>query len=309
MSGNEVAAERRETSGGSASSTDPTTAGLRGPHGGFTMVALDQRESLRRMFPLVGGQEVGDEVLRGFKTAAESVLAPLASAILLDRPLAVRDGRPAEIGGCPLILAADELDQPPGRGVVGSGLDAEVTPDFVRSVGAAAVKLLVIWRPDGRQEQRADLVGRFLELARRAGVVSLVEGIVRPATVDDWPDASERHAAILDAAKELSALGADIYKAEVPGYVPGDLSEVQEQAARLSELVPGPWVVLSNGVASGDFPDAVAASVAGGASGFLAGRAIWADTVTDPDPEAALRDRSTARLRTLTDIVRRGLRR
>lgn len=279
-------------------------APLRTQDGGFAMVALDQRESLRRMFPLVDGAEVGDDALREFKSTATRVLSPLAPAVLLDRPYAVTDARPAELApSCGLILAADVLEQPPGRPVLTTWLDEVVTPEFVARVDAVALKFLVIWRDGVEVAERADLVGRFVALAREAGVASLVEGIVRPADADEWTDTAARHEAILAAAAELSALGGDIYKAEVPGYVPGDLGLVEEHAKRLTEVVPGPWVVLSNGVERPDFADAVRASCAGGASGFLAGRAIWADTVAEADHEAALTERSTRRLQDLTRIV------
>ena len=282
-----------------------TTAPLQAPGGGFAMLALDQRESLRRMFPAVDGREASDEQLRRFKATATRVLAPRASAVLLDRPFAVTGTRPEALGAASLILAADVLDQPPGEAVAGSHLDPLVTPEFIGRVGAVAVKFLVVWRPDGRTGERAGLVASFLDVARAAGVASLVEAVVRPPAGQDWAGDIERHAAILQAAREISTLGGSIYKAEVPGYAPGDVSLVREQAQRLSEIVPGPWVVLSNGVAPADFPDALREACRGGARGFLAGRAIWGDTVADADTLDALTRRSAPRLDALAGIVAR----
>jgi sulfofructosephosphate aldolase len=269
------------------------------------MLALDQRESLRRMFPAVDGREASDEQLRRFKAAATRVLAPRASAVLLDRPFAVTGSRPESVGRASLILAADVLDQPPGEAVAGSRLDPLVTPEFIARVGAVAVKFLVVWRPDGRTGERARLVTSFLDVARSAGVASLVEAVVRPAGGRDWAGTGERHAAILRAAGEIATLGGTIYKAEVPGYAPGDVSLVREQAQRMSEIVAGPWVVLSNGVAQADFADALREACRGGARGFLAGRAIWGDAVGDPDTLDALTRRSAPRLDALAAIVAR----
>lgn len=280
------------------------THGLALADGGFAMVALDQRESLRRMFPLVHGREVDDDALRRFKRDALDVLSPRASAVLLDRLYAVDDRRPDELAdGTGLILAVDDLHQPDGEPVVGTSLDPEATVEFIRQVGADAVKFLVIWREGDSLDERTELVGSFLDLAREAGVASLLEGIVRPSDGPHWASHAARHDAILAAAAELGGSGATIYKAEVPGYIPGDVSLVREHARRLTDAVPVPWVVLSNGVAQADFADALRESVAGGASGFLAGRAIWSDTVAEPDPGTALRDRSTARLEALGRIV------
>lgn len=51
------------------------------------------------------------------------------------------------------------------------------------------------------------------------------------------------------------------------------------------------------------FADAVMACAQGGASGFLAGRAVWADIVGSPDINKALRDISVPRLEKLGEIV------
>lgn len=291
----------------SSRTLEPQLTSLVTPEGGFAIVALDQRESLREMFPpKEGGDLVADTALRTFKTTAAKILTPHASGVLLDRPYAVTDAKPPTMiaNGCGLILAADLLHSVRGVGVLSSSLDTEVNEDFIRATGAAAIKLLVIWRR-GIDHDRVELVEQFLELAEAAGVASFVEGIVRPALGEEWRDAGERHAAIIDAAADLSR-GADVYKAEVPGYVRGDPSRVRENAKSLTQVVDGPWVVLSSGVYEPDFADAVTESCAGGAHGFLAGRAIWADTVSDLDPESALATRSVGRLRRLLEIVRRS---
>src|SRR5258707_11226575 len=84
--------------------------------GGFAMLALDQRESLREMFVRAGYAPVGDETLRRFKQRGVEILTPHASGVLLDRPLAVTEERPAGIApGCGLILAADVLHPATGR--------------------------------------------------------------------------------------------------------------------------------------------------------------------------------------------------
>jgi sulfofructosephosphate aldolase len=278
---------------------------LQTPHGGYAMLALDQRESLRTMFGRDGdGGYVGDDVLREFKTVGTDVLSSHASAILLDRPFGLAAGRPAGLApGCALIVAVDVLHQEPGHDITDVSIDEGVTPDFIESVGAQAIKLLVLWRSNSGHDARAELVSRVVDLAHAAGVASLIEGIVRPPVGTRWSGPEERHAAILDCARELVAYEPDIYKAEVPGYTQGDLSRITEQSERMSEIVDGDWVILSNGVERDAFVDALAAARAGGAAGFLAGRAIWADTVRESDHRAALEQRSVPRLQTLTDIV------
>ncbi len=108
---------------------------------------------------------------------------------------------------------------------------------------------------------------------------------------------------MIEAAIELMQTGSDVYKAEVPGYLPGQLGQVGTFAKKLTQSISNPWVVLSNGVEASDFAEGVRLSCANGASGFLAGRAIWADAAKKADPRVELQRESIPRLRNLIDIV------
>jgi len=272
---------------------------LRRPDGSFAMIALDQRGSLRAMLAH-NGAAPDDDAMRRFKAQASAALSPHASAVLLDRGLGLPGSGPPQLApGCALVLAADAFVQPPGQVVQDSDIDGSVTPDLVAQTGAAALKFLLIWRPDGEAQHRADRVGRFGDLCRRSGVPGILEGVVRPADGDAWSDAAARDDAIVAAATELGALGKDhydVYKAEIPAFG-RDPHVVQRRARDITAVLPCPWVVLSTGVAPDAFPAAVAAARRGGASGFLAGRAIWSDATASDDPESVLRDVSVRRMR------------
>jgi sulfofructosephosphate aldolase len=62
-------------------------------------------------------------------------------------------------------------------------------------------------------------------------------------------------------------------------------------------------VVLSSGVPADLFPRAVELACAEGASGFLAGRAVWASVIGSDDIERDLREVSVPRLQRLAEIV------
>lgn len=279
---------------------------LADPSGCFTMVALDQRESLRTLVAGNGSPaSVADDTLYRLKMDAVAALAPHASALLLDRLYAVDPAHPLALpDSCRLILAADHLVQEQGGVVTDTALDPEVTPDFARSVGAHALKLLVIWAQDGSRGKRDELVGRFGELCRDAGLPGIVEGVVRNRS-GVWSDPSERNSALVAAAEEFGASEPDLYKAEIPATVPGDPGAVVACARQITEALSCRWVVLSSGVPAERFPAGVAAACEGGASGFLAGRAIWADAVTADDPSRALQEVSVTRLVELTETVHR----
>ena len=102
--------------------------------------------------------------------------------------------------------------------------------------------------------------------------------------------------------RELGALRPDIYKAQVPFGGRAPMNDITERCRRMTDVLPCPWVVLSAGVALEDFATSVEAACRGGASGFLAGRAVWRDALT-ADPEPVLRERSVPRLQRLGEIV------
>ncbi len=273
-----------------------TLDALARPSGTFAMVAMDQRESLRTMLAQHHPAPVADERLVAFKLVVARELAPHASGFLIDKEY----GFDAVVAqslvppSCGLILAVDVLEQPPGGVVEDTGLEEGVEPD-----PAVALKLLVIWRDDDGRERRLETSRRFVELAGRHGILAVLEGVVRGEPGFD------REGAIVEAARELSSVGPSLYKCEVPLHGRGDPAEIVRRARAIDEAVSCPWVVLSQGVEPDDFPRAVEAACRGGASGFLAGRALWTATLAADDPTAFLREHSVPRLEQLGGIVDR----
>jgi sulfofructosephosphate aldolase len=247
---------------------------------------------------------ISGEVRMAFKVAVARVLSPHASALLLDADEGLGPvlSTHALHASCGLIVAADELVQPIGRPVEDTRLDRSVDLTAAAERGVSAAKLLVIWRPDRPASDRAALVREFIDRSHSAGLAAIVEGVVRPPS--DVPESawSEREAALLEATRELGAHRPDLYKAQVPFDGRGDAGRVTEACRAMTDALPCAWVVLSSGVAIDEFPAAVEAACRGGASGFLAGRAVWRDAIS-PDPEPALRERSIPRLERLAAIV------
>jgi len=263
--------------------------------GTFLMVAMDQRESLRTMLAQHQG-DVDDAQMVRFKLAVARELGPLASGFLIDRRYGFDEVVAQRLlpSSCGLILAADALEQPSGGIVEDTDLDEGIDAGAARAAGAVALKLLVIWRDDERRARRVEISRRFVELARDHGLLSVLEGVVR---------ADDREAAIVEAARELAAIGCDLYKCEVPTHGRGPAGEIEARCREIAAAVACPWVVLSQGVDPADFPQAVEAACRGGASGMLAGRAIWTATLSAGDPTELLREHSVPRLRELAAIV------
>lgn len=113
---------------------------------------------------------------------------------------------------CGLIVAADLLSRN-GIPVDSVEIDMSVDPHKAREMGAKAMKLLVLWREDEPAEERLAMVDKFVRRCRSAGLVSIIEPVVRPPR-RGWD--FDRESAIVAAAAELGGTEADLYKAEMP---------------------------------------------------------------------------------------------
>ena len=273
------------------------------PSGALAMVAVDQREALRGMFAAHQSTPVPDSQLTQFKVDVARELSPFASALLVDQEFGIDEiiKQKALKGSCGLIAAADLLVGPAGGAATDTAIDPDVDPCRMRDIGSVGLKFLILWRNDESPDSRAKLVEDFNELCKISGLPSIIEIIVKPPT--DTSRTFNREEELIISAREAASWKPDLYKAEVPFHGEGDLSLVTKNAERISEAIGSPWVVLSNGVKQPFFNDAVKACAMGGASGFLAGRAVWADIVGAGDIPKALREVSIPRLEQLAEIV------
>ncbi|WP_415854187.1 aldolase [Sinomonas sp. G460-2] len=279
-----------------------TLADLQRPSGAFAMLAVDQREALRNMMAEHQDGAVTDEHVRDFKLQAARILTPHASAVLIDRQFALEEAIAQNVvaPGCGLIAAADHFEPAYGEVVGKVSIDRALDPASLRARGAVAMKLLVLYRPDGGAEERIAMTEEFVEICRNAGLVSIIEPVSRkPLDGSQW----DWNAGVMAAADELGSLGADLYKAEVPFHGQAAESEVREACRRLSRTIASPWVVLSSGVPQDVFPQAVAWACEEGASGFLAGRAVWASSLGSSDVAEDLRTNAVGRLERLCGVV------
>lgn len=272
------------------------------PSGAFAMLAVDQREAMRAMFAAHQSEPVTDQQLTDFKVAAARVLTPFASAVLVDKQFAFDQVVAADAvdRSCGLIAAADAFIAGNGEFVTAVEIDRDVDPATVRKQGAVAMKLLVIHRPDEPAATRIAMVEKFVDRCRGAGLVSIIEPVAkapRSGGAWDWDDC------VVEAARELGSLGADLYKGEVPRKGQGPADEIRRRCAQITDAVSSPWVVLSTGVPAESFSRAVELACREGASGFLAGRAVWASVIGSPDVERDLNEISVPRLQQLGALV------
>lgn len=247
--------------------------------GVFSIVAMDQRNTLRRMFDAVGHRaEPAD--MRAVKVDVARALTPLASGILLDPTIgvpSVTDGG-ARASGCGLLVAAEPEHRGSFEGEPRARRDPARNAAWVRDLGGDAVKFLVQLRP-GRPSGEPDLAAEVIDVAREVvrdcrevGVPSVIENLIYPLPGADPLTPAQREDVIVEAAAILAEIGADLIKLEYPGSSRG--------CQRVAEVVRGPWAVLSAGVGFEEFQQVLrVACDDGGASGFIAGRSIWKEAV------------------------------
>ena len=112
---------------------EPHTRRHRYADGVFSIIAMDQRNTLRRMFSAVGIDATDDDLITS-KTDVARALTPLASGILFDPtygvPAVTGTGALAET--CGLLVASE----PAERGKLGRGADHAPRPRPGRAVGA-----------------------------------------------------------------------------------------------------------------------------------------------------------------------------
>ena len=96
-------------------------------------------------------------------------------------------------------------------------------------------------------------------------------------TKDSAEFAATRAEVVISTARRLSRTGADVLKLEFPLDIQYERDQKAWRTAcrRLSEASAVPWVLLSAGVDFDQFKPQVEVACECGASGFLAGRAIW----------------------------------
>ena len=269
--------------------------------GRFKRVAVDQRPPVKNLIRAkrADGEAPYADVAQ-VKSLLVEELHPEASALLLDPhfafPTAIQHVPAAR--GLLLTLEDSVFDDTPG-GRRSSPIDGWSVSKIKRA-GGDAVKVLAWYRPDASDEviaHQQEFVATIGDACRREDIPYLLELLVHPMGPDATPVADHGDAVLRSVeAFADERFGVDVFKLEspvAPGHVPdpdGDGSDTADAQALFDELgrIAGrPWVMLSAGARAADFFRVCAFSYRAGASGYLAGRAIWWEALQAyPDVEA-----------------------
>jgi tagatose 1,6-diphosphate aldolase len=281
------------------------------PAGTFTVLALDHRQNLRKELRPADPASVTVREMVDFKRAVVRALGTTGTGILLDPEIgvapAIADGSLPGRAGLIVAVEATGYEGPPNARV------SRVLPgwgvDRIKRLGASAAKLLVYYHPDavnaGDQER---LVADVARACRDADLALFLEPLSFGLD-ESRLTGEERRRVVVETARRLTPLGADILKAEFPyDATVTDAARWRDACAELDAASPVPWVLLSGGVDDETFERQVDVACRAGASGVLVGRSVWADAAQlDPPARDAFLEttgrRRLARLAALVDDV------
>ncbi len=261
--------------------------------GVFAMLALDHSDSMAELLDTDRATPDPATMVQA-KVDLCRALAPAASAILLD-PIygaaqAVSQG--ALPGSCGLIVTLEDSGYEGRQWQLESKIIEGWSVRKIKLMGAQAVKLLVYYNPEDkpRAEHQRSVVRAAVEQCGQWDIPLLVEPIVYPVGYEEQVSGAfleKRPRLIVETAQDMTALGIDILKAEFPANGgDSDAAALQAACAELDAASSVPWVILSAGVSYEQFRSQVEAACRAGASGFLAGRSLWAAAAKSRDEQS-----------------------
>jgi tagatose 1,6-diphosphate aldolase len=285
--------------------------------GVFTMIALDHRGTFLQMLSKTMGEAyVTWENVVAEKIRIARTMAPHASAVLLD-PL-YSAGPVIASGVLPnhtaFAVACEKSGYSGQRTSRLTILEADWSVEAIKRLGASAVKLLLPYHPDSPvAEQQEELVRQVAAACNLYEIAFLLEPICYPLDQDqvktDAAFAAQRPEIVIESARRLVPLGIDVLKSEFPtdANYETDTSKMYDYCRQLSETTSGvPWVLLSAGVNFPTYQLQVEIACDAGASGVVAGRAVWKEAFEAADEvsrDRFLKTIAISRARVLADTA------
>ena len=262
--------------------------------GRFKMTAVDQRPPIKNPIKAKRGTaEAPWEDVAGFKEMLIEELQGESSAMLLDPHFAYPRGVTKLLASRGLIVTLeDSIFRETSAGRLSSEID-DWSVEKIKRIGGDAVKVLAWYRPDAdpaicRAQQ--DFTQRIGDACRRYDIPFVFELLVYPLASDteqtrDYVEMKTKHPElVLESVRAFAdpKFGVDLFKLESPlaaADVPGVGAPGWEPAQRwfdaIGEASGRPWVMLSAGAGMDEFRRILTHAYRAGASGYLAGRAIW----------------------------------
>ncbi|PWC13449.1 tagatose-bisphosphate aldolase [Brenneria corticis] len=252
-----------------------------GSNGAMLVIACDQRGAMRSLLSSSLDRQAGisERQLGEIKADITRYLASQASCVLVDPvcavPELVDDGIIARDTALLIGLDASGWDLSE-EGYRLSRLVEGINARRVRELGGNGGKIMVYLRADRPQANTHNIaiLRQCIEDFAREDLLLVVEFLtyqLRDETDEEYH--SKVPSLIYEGAKISLQCGAKVLKIPYPGS-----AQACAEITRLAGEVP--WAVLSAGVDHATFLTQVADAMRNGASGVIAGRALWKDCIS-----------------------------
>ena len=263
-------------------------------NGLFKMTAVDQRPPIKNPIKEKRGlAEAPYDDVADFKLMLVEELQRESSAMLLDPHFALPRGLSVLSPSKGLIVT---LEDSVFTETKGGRLSCEIdhwSVEKIKRCGGDAVKVLAWYRPDASPTVRIkqkDFAERVGAACHKYDIPYLFELLVYPLEGEanktkDYIEMTNKHSDhVLESVRAFAHpnFGIDIFKLEspvpakaVPSLNGDGAAKVQKLFTEMGNLAGRPWVMLSAGAGMDDFRNVMEHAYKAGASGYLAGRAIW----------------------------------
>lgn len=280
----------------------------------ITVLALDHRGTLIKAMGLNEKEANVYAQVRDFKFMAIKYLLPHATAVLID----------PQFGGAEAITRGII---PGSKGLMitleSSGYKGESTarlneiipgwsPAKIKRMGASAIKFKIDYHPDAGKvtRQMEEMVASVSAEAAKLDIPLLLEPVSYSVDANMKKEsaeyASQRPAIVLETARRLGPL-VDVLKLEFPhdAAFNKDEKEWEKACVDITHTSPVPWVLLSAGVEFDIFKRQAKVACEAGASGYVAGRAIFqeAAAMQGSAREDFLKNVAAKRMQELKDMA------
>ena len=248
----------------------------------FTILAFDQRGSYRKLLAENSTYETAVQI----KSEVVGALSYHASAVLLDQEYGLYPALHMA-GSSGLLMSVEKT------GYSGDSTYRRIdfingwTVGKIKAMGASAVKLLAYYHPESGDlaEEIEGVIAKVIDDCHRLDLPLFLEplsySLEAEVPKESAAFAATRPMAVRETARRLSKLKPDVLKMEFPVDATFNQDRAAWRAAceALNAASEVPWVLLSGGVDYDTFVDQTRIACESGASGFLAGRAIWKEAV------------------------------
>ncbi len=261
-------------------------------HGKFLMLALDHRESFKKLINPENPSTVSNEEATRLKRDIIRAVEGETSGILIDPELGLGA---YESRSKPFLLPVERSGY---TGESGERITTlEHSAQEVKSMGASGIKLLLYMNivvPSF--EHQLATAAKVCADAKEEDLPSFVEIV----TYDPAGKSYERGTMIFKILETFLERGIfpDVFKLEYPGEgtIIGDITNL---------LGERPWILLTRGESFDIFQKQLTEVARGGAQGFLAGRALWQEAcaLRGSEQEAFLRETLPDRFRIIKKIM------